>query len=379
MLDEKLEAYASETREDVKQTLRELCVIPAPSHHEEKRAAYVYDWMKRSGAENVTVDGALNVIWPMNVTEDNDISVIMAHTDVVFPDTEALPLTEDEKYFYCPGVSDDTSQLCVLLYAAKYFSDSGRRPKDGVLIVANSCEEGLGNLKGSRAIVDTYGKRIKRFITFDGSVGSLCTTAVGSHRYRVTVRTEGGHSFGSFGNRNAIAYLSSMISTLYDVKVPKKEGTKTTYNVGEIHGGTSVNTIAQEASMLFEYRSDDRECLAQMKNIFDSVVEAYRAMGIGVDVELLGERPCNGTPDPEEWQELKDMVCASALEINGRTPKEGSGSTDANYPLSKDIPAVCTGASRSSGCHTREEKVEIESLYDGMRYALSLLNNFFEE
>ena len=379
MLDEKKEAYALQSREDVKNLLRRLCVIPAPSHHEEKRVYEVKKWMEDNGAGDVFIDSALNVIWPINVTDSNDITVIMAHTDVVFPDTGPLPFSEDEKYFHCPGVGDDTAQLCVLLYAVKYFVINGYTPKDGLLVVANSCEEGLGNLKGSRMIVDTYGKRIKRFITVDGGVGSLCTRAVGSHRYRVTVKTEGGHSYGSFGNRNAIACLSSMISTLYDVKVPSKEDTKTTYNVGQISGGTSVNTIAQEASMLYEYRSDDRECLEKMKNMFESVVNAYRAMGISVEVELLGERPCGGNPDPEIWDELKNMVCDAALQINGKAPKDHSGSTDANYPLSKDIPAVCTGACRGSGTHTREEKVEIESLYRGMRFLLLLLSNFFEE
>ena len=133
-------------------------------------------------------------------------------------------------------------------------------------------EEGLGNLKGCRAIVAKYGSRMDALITFDGfRLDKITNQAVGSHRYRVTVKTEGGHSFGAFGNRNAIAVLSSMISTLYSVKVPQEGNSKTTYNVGIIEGGTSVNTIAQCATMLCEYRSDNVDCLETMRQEFEQI------------------------------------------------------------------------------------------------------------
>ena len=376
-LTQEMEQYVLSTKEDVKQLLREMSVIPAPSHHEELRAEYVKNWMIKEGAVNVTIDDALNVIWPINVTEDNDLYVFMAHTDVVFPDTTPLPFREDEKYFYCPGVGDDTARLAVLLYAARYFFRNGISPKSGVLIVANSCEEGLGNLKGSRKIVDTFGKRIKGLITIDGGLSTIVSTAVGSHRYKVTVKTEGGHSYGAFGNRNAIAYLASMIDTLYDVKVPSKPGTKTTYNVGTIEGGTSVNTIAQEASMLYEYRSDDLECLATMEKMFKNVVEAYRSMGIDVDVELLGERPC-GQEMGQEYEEFLAPVLEAGRDILGVEFARKSGSTDANYPLSKGINAVCIGGCTSYGTHTRGEYLEIESLVPGLRFVLAVMDAFYK-
>ena len=376
-LTNEMEQYVLSTKEDVKQLLREMTVIPAPSHHEEKRVEYVKAWMEREGWEGVYVDEALNVIYPVNVTEDNDLYVFMAHTDVVFPDTTPLPFSEDEKYFYGPGVGDDTGRLAVLLYAAKYFKDNGISPKSGILIVANSCEEGLGNLKGSRKIIDTFGKRVKGLITIDGGLTNVVTKAVGSHRYRVTVRTEGGHSYGAFGNRNAIAYLASMISTLYDVKVPSKEGTKTTYNVGSIEGGTSVNTIAQEASMLYEYRSDDIECLALMEKMFKSVIEAYSNMGIEVEVELLGERPC-GQEMGAEYEEFIAPVMEAGRDILGVEFGRKSGSTDCNYPLSKGIPAICIGGCNSFGAHTREEYLEIESLVPGLRFVLAVMDAFYK-
>ena len=122
--------------------------------------------------------------------------------------------------------------------------------------MCNAGEEGLGNLKGVRKICEDYGGRIKSFCTFDSSLSSIVDRAVGSKRFRVKVRTRGGHSYNDFGNDNAIAGLASLVGKLYKIQVP--EGGKTTYNVGMISGGTSVNTIAQEAEMLYEFRSDKR-------------------------------------------------------------------------------------------------------------------------
>ena len=145
--------------------------------------------------------------------------------------------------------------------------------------MANSCEEGLGNLKGSKQIMKDFEGRIKEFYTFDGKYPGLVDRCVGSHRYEVICETEGGHSYGAFGNNNAIAELAKLITKLYEVKVPVKENTKTTYNVGSIEGGTSVNTIAQQAKMLYEYRSDDAECVELMKNTFEKLVAEANAEG----------------------------------------------------------------------------------------------------
>lgn len=377
-LTESMEQYVLSTKDDVQQLIRDLAVIPAPSHHEDLRVDFVKNWMEQQGAEGVYVDEAKNVIWPINIKEENDIYVFMAHTDVVFPDTTPLPFKEDDEYMYCPGVGDDTARLAVLLYAAKYFHDNNRKPAGdyGVLVIANACEEGLGNLDGTRNIIKNFGSRVKGFYTVDGGLGAIVTTAVGSHRYRVTVRTEGGHSYGAFGNRNAIAYLASMIDTLYKMKVPAKAGTKTTYNVGTIEGGTSVNTIAQEASMLYEYRSDDRECLATMKNMFEKVVEAYRAMGIEVEVTLLGERPC-GAEFGEDYEEFLEHTMECGRDILGVEFSRKSGSTDANIPLSKGIFAVCVGGCNSVGAHTREEYLDKASLVPGIRFVLALMSKYF--
>lgn len=358
--------------------LAELGQIPAPSNHEEKRAQFVCGWFHKNGASQAFIDEALNVVCPIGVTETNPVTVFMAHLDVVFPDTTPLPLKVQDGRMCCPGIGDDTANLAALLLTAKYMLEQGLQPVDGkgFLFVANAGEEGLGNLKGSRKICESYAGRIVEFCSFDGYFAGLTRDAVGSERYRVEVRTEGGHSFGCFGNRNAIAYLSSMIDTLYELKPPVSK-TRTTYNVGTIKGGTSVNTIAQQAEMLYEYRSDSAADLDFMRRHFNAVVEAYRTKGITVQVELLGQRPCSGDVDPEKLEALSRRIGGAVAAYSGVTPAVMAGSTDCNIPLSLGIPAVCVGAVDGAGAHTREEYVLIDSLVKGYRCAFACILPYF--
>ena len=373
-LNQEMENYALSVQEEIKQIIRDMCAIPAPSHHEEKRAEFCKKWFEDNGFENVSIDAALNVLAPVNVTSDNKITIYMAHTDTVFPELTPLPFSEDNGFMYSPGVTDDTANLAVLMVCARYFKDNFKGGKDGVLFVANSCEEGLGNLKGSRQIMADFAARTKEFITIDGtSLDRIVTCAVGSHRYKVTVKTEGGHSYGNFGNRNAIAVLSSMISLLYSVKVPVEGNSKTTYNVGTISGGTSVNTIAQDACMMYEYRSDNKNCLAKMQKMFEQAVETFRCTGIEVDVEKVGDRPCSGSIDETAFAALKNRISRAIKETLSMDSREASSSTDANMPLSLGIPAVCISGCRGAGCHTREEKLEKASLLPGCRLLLDVI------
>ena len=369
--------YIEEHRQEAFDLLIELAQIPAPSNYEEKRATFCKDWLEKQGAKNVYVDEALNVVYPVGCTGGNDLVVYMAHSDVVFPDTDPLPLRIEDGRIYCPGVGDDTANLVALLTVAKYIAQHDVKTGDrGVLIVVNSGEEGLGNLKGSRKIMADYGSRIREFITLDGGLNGGVNRAVGSKRYRIGIDTEGGHSYGAFGNRNAIAYLASMIDALYTMKVPPKG--KTTYNVGTISGGTSVNTIAQHAEMLYEFRSDERESLAIMEEHLNAAVALYRAKGVTVTVDLVGDRPCSANVDEEKEKALMDRAAAAAMHHTGKKMNFHAGSTDCNIPLSMGIPAICVGCYNGRGAHTREEYVEIDSLLPGLKIAFELLLHHFE-
>lgn len=368
--------YIEDHSQEAYELLLTLGKIPAPSNHEEKRAEFCKKWLEDQGAKGVYIDEALNVVYPIGCDDGKPIIVFMAHTDVVFPDMDELPLVVEEGKVKAPGIGDDTANLCALLFAGKYFAEQKiESEKYGILIVANSGEEGLGNLRGSRQICKTYGDRIEEFISFDGYMTGILNDAVGSKRYRVEVLTEGGHSFMAFGNRNAIVYLSSMIHTLYDIKVPVTKQ-KTTFNVGMINGGTSVNTIAQQAEMLYEFRSDSEDDLETMDAHFMAVLESYRKKGIDINIEILGERPCSGKIDPEKMKSLSSRSNEIILKHFGKAPKQGAGSTDCNIPLSLGIPSVCFGTCTGGGAHTREEWVDIDSLVPGYKIAFEMILSY---
>lgn len=249
-------------------------------------------------------------------------------------------------------------------------------PKQGILFVASSGEEGLGNLKGVRQLMKDYEGKISELVAIDGSYDSIVNQAVGSLRYRVGVHTEGGHSYGKFGNQNAIQTLSSMINTLYTYKVPKPG--KSTYNVGTITGGTSINTIAQYAEMRFEYRSDVRESLASMNQFFQSVIEAYRNMEhVQIECELLGERPCTGDVNPEKQTALENKALDLMEAFTGKRPQCYSGSTDSNIPLSVGVPSICFGGHMGTGAHTREEFLNVKDLKLGMLIVGAFMETYF--
>ena len=371
--------FVNENIDSFYNVLKELCLIPAPSHHEEKRAEYCKNLLDSFGAKGVYIDEAKNVIYPLNADDSNELTVFVAHTDTVFPDMEPLPYKEEDGNIFCPGVGDDTASAVALMFVAKYFIENNIKPENGILFVCNSCEEGLGNLKGTRQLFKDFEGRIKEFISFDSAtLHKIASECVGSHRYEVTVKTKGGHSFGAFGNKNALAELSKIITKIYEINVPEKEGSKTTYNVGEVSGGTSVNTIAQEAKMLCEYRSDDAKCLEIMRKKFEEIFTAAKSDEVSVFVELIGKRPCSEID--VSLQEDLILRCEKIMLSDGESEVIRSlSSTDCNIPLSMGIPAVAVGTYIGGGAHTREEYVVKNSLAPGLSRAIKFVYELTKE
>ena len=369
--------YIESHHQETLDLLIELAQIPAPSNHEEKRAEFCKEWLTAQGCRGVYIDEALNVIYPVGVTENNPVAVVMAHSDVVFPDTEPLPLTISDGKIHCPGIIDDTANAVALMAAAKYIGQNNFIPKDtGLLLVVNSGEEGLGNLKGVRQIAKDFEGRITELISFDDKNSHGVNKAVGSKRYEITISTEGGHSFNDFGNRNAIAIMASLINKLYDVKLPPKG--KTTYNVGLISGGTSVNTIAQKAAMLYEFRSDERESLLYMEDHLKSVIYDFEKSGTDITVTLVGDRPCAAEVNPDKQHALEARAHEANLKYYGTKIDFGPGSTDCNIPLSLGIPSICIGCCNGQGAHTREEFMESDSLDGGTKIAFEMILHYFK-
>jgi len=201
--------------------------------------------------------------------------------------------------------------------------------------------------------------------------------AVGSERWRVKVTTIGGHSYGAFGNPNAIAYLAKLIGVLDAQPVPTMEGRKTTYNFGTISGGTSVNTIAQNAEMLYEYRSDEFAHLAQMREQLKKAVAECECDKAHYELEIVGERPCGVDVDPAAEEALLARCHAAVETVTGKAPGRRASSTDANIPFSLGVPAVTFGLYIGKGAHTREEWIEIDSIYTGLKIGMNTVMPHF--
>ena len=363
------QAFAKEHEEELLTLIRELAVIPAPSHHEEKRAEYCLAWLHKNVSRDAYIDDAKNVICILGDPSKPAV-LLMAHTDIVFDESIPLKVTEQDGKLFCPGIGDDTAHVAMILLCAKYTAMNP--PKDTrIIFCANSCEEGQGNLKGCRALMERFGKELSQMITFDGYRELLNVKAVGSSRYRIVVDTEGGHSLWNFGNANAIAVMAELISALQQIPLPKED--ITTFNFGNISGGTTVNSIAQHCELLYEFRSDNAENLAYMKENFNSVIEKFKER-YQVTVTSIGERPCGKNVDPKAQQALIERVESVLKEIT--EPKRTSGSTDANLPLSMGIPAVCPGFIQGDKLHTTEEYVVKDSLAPGLRAALKLTDSY---
>src|SRR5699024_8431806 len=174
----------------------------APTRHEERRAEFCKAWFTEQGADEVWIDKQKNTICAVDCDKYEDIVVFMAHTDVVFDDQTELPMQRQGNKLFAPGIGDDTANLVNLMMSAKYILREKKKLKKGILFVANSCEEGLGNLDGCKAIFDNFGDRIKEFYSFDGYMSQCTSVPVGSYRYRISVKEDGGHSYLDFGKKN---------------------------------------------------------------------------------------------------------------------------------------------------------------------------------
>ena len=372
--------------------LKELGRIPAPPRHEERRAEYVENWLKglilnteinSTLSENcetlfdaVRTDQMHNVIAEIGCKENCPVLIFAAHTDVVFDITDELPMREDKGRLYAPGIGDDTANLVNLLMTLKCAAKFrwGRNTGCGLVFAADSCEEGLGNLDGARELMKHYGDRVRCFVSFDTHIGKVCSGAVGSHRYKISVRTDGGHSYFDFGAPNAIEHAAELICELYAQDLP--EETRTTVNVGTVHGGTSVNSIAQSAEFTYEYRSESEKCLQTMADNLKKMLQEKQDDGWDICCETLGIRPGSEFVDAAASRQLNRLTEQNVrivAEYNIGVTDRNAFSTDSNIPLSMGIPANTIGTAVGDGMHTMEEWIEMEGQKKGMRIAAEVV------
>lgn len=385
--------YIKQNMNLLHRTLEELTEIAAPSNQESKRADYCVEWIKQHIGETPLRQACDNVIlaYP-RLEEGRKYTFLMAHLDTVFPVDTILKIEKDGNKWSCPGIGDDTANVAILLLLAKYVFEIRPDLQEGILFAFDVGEEGLGNLRGSRELIDSYGEYCKKLISFDLYQNKIYTTCVGSIRYRITINTQGGHSFFDFGKENAIALMAHLIEQIYEDKTGIFADEFLTYNVGVIEGGTSVNTIAQDCSMQFEFRSTCAESLLTASMHFQQMLKQLEenTKNAAVACRILGERPCARSSDNEGNEtnagyavnnintiiEEMAVACETAIkEVTGHTPERSAASTDCNYPLSKGIPSICVGLVRGGGAHTLEEWIDSDSLAEGLEIAICIMKD----
>ena len=356
----------SKSTEDLVRKLTEVCQIPAPTFHEGSRAAFVADRMRQLGLADVRTDALHNVTGRLRLGEPRPRLLVVAHLDTVFPAETDVTVQRLNGRLHAPGVGDNAASMGCMLHVASQLS-SLALPGE-VIFAASVGEEGNGNLRGMRELMQRYGQQIDGVIAVDGRLGGVVTQAVGSRRYQIQVRGPGGHSWGDFGRPSAVHELARIVSRLSDVTPPKQP--RTTFNVGILRGGNSVNSIAAEASAEVDLRSIDPQALDKLDREFhQGLAEIEVPADVHLDVEEIGARPVGVTPQ-DNWLA---QAAARALRAVDQQPAMISSSTDANIPMAAGLPAVGFGVYRGTGAHTLKERLEIASLATGAQALLLLI------
>ena len=356
--------------------------IPAPTFEEHQRAKFIQRYFLEMGVKDVLLDDVGNVYALINGRGEKAPLVVSAHLDTVFPIDTNLTLSCSQEKIHGPGIGDNSLGLAGLfgLYWALSEANVGQNPKPtlagDVWLVANVSEEGLGNLMGMKAVVNRFREEVLAYLVLEGmSSGQIYHRGLGVRRYQISVHTKGGHSWVDYGNPSAIHELAELMVKIKNLDFPAEP--QTSYNVGVISGGTTVNTIAAEASLQLDLRSVSPIALGRVSNQVEVLVEQANQKGgedIHVIFEVIGERPAGEIPADHP---LVKLAVERHL-ANGLRPGLKIGSTDANEPLSRGYPAICMGLTTGGGSHTRGEFIDTQPIGQGMAILVDFVQAVFQ-
>lgn len=356
--------------------LRNITEVEAPPFKEKTRAAYVLKRFKEVGLTNATLDSVGNVVGIRKGSGKGPTLLVSAHLDTVFPEGTDVKVKEQNGRLLAPGIGDDTRGLAVIISWIKALNEHKVATVGDIMFVANVGEEGLGNLRGMKALFNEH-KNIDGMVGLEPGEGDkVLTQGTGSHRYEVSFKGPGGHSFGAFGKvPSAIHAMGRAIAHIGDVQVPTDP--KTTFTVGTVSGGTSVNTIAGDAKMAVDIRSNATPSLLEAeKNIMAAIAKGveqenarWKSEGkITFDAKLIGDRPAGVTPK-------ESVIVQTALEsiaLAGGKGETRAGSTDANVPMSLNIPAIVLGSGgKSGGAHSLKEWYDPTDAWKGSQISFT--------
>jgi acetylornithine deacetylase/succinyl-diaminopimelate desuccinylase-like protein len=340
-----------------------LTQIAAPPFMEDERARFYADMLREAGVDTVYIDDVGNVVGLRRGTRGDRTVALGGHLDTVFPEGTDVTVKQRGDTLFAPGIGDDTRGLIVVLTVLRALNEADVRTEADLLFIGTVGEEGLGDLRGVKHLFGERGPQIDSWIAVDGGgIGRIVNRGLGSHRYRVTFEGPGGHSWGAFGLANP-AHAMSRAVRLFDDAASAfvSQGPRTSFNVGRIGGGTSVNSIPFSVWMEVDMRSESPERLAGIDSILQASIHAgleeqnkLRRHGdaLTVTVEMIGDRP-SGVGDPNS--PLVSRAAASAR-LLGSAPSLGVGSTDSNIPISLGITAITIGrGGAGSGGHSLRE------------------------
>jgi tripeptide aminopeptidase len=355
----------------------QVCEIPAPPFHEEKRGLELKRLFEELHLHDVRIDKAGNVIGVRPGKSAHPNLVFSAHLDTVFPEGTNVKVTRSGDLMKGPGIGDDCRGLALMLSVIRSLDEGHVEIPGTITFVADVGEEGLGDLRGMKSLFfDSLKGQIDKFISVDGTGLGITHIGVGSNRSKVTFKGPGGHSYGAFGMANPIQAMGRAIAKIDAFQVPANP--KTTFNVGRVGGGTSVNAIPFEAWMEVDMRSADVAALKELDNKFHAAIkeaveeENARWNGRGAvtaSAELVGMRPAGQTPKDNPIVQTA-MAVSRAMQID-EVLREGS--TDSNVPMNLGIPAITiSGGGTGTGAHSLNESFDGKDAWRGTQRAILL-------
>jgi tripeptide aminopeptidase len=348
--------------------------IASPSFHEQEIAAYIHNRFSSTNCKDTVMDSSGNVFTKISGIKSNHPIVVSAHMDTVHPLGTNLEITEKDDRIIGPSIGDNSLGLAALLTLLKYFSELQITPQQDVWLVANTCEEGLGNLEGIKAVVNRFKGNPSAYIILEGiGLGNITTQGLSVKRFQANFQTDGGHSWADFGRPSAIHEMVHTIEKILALPIP--ETCKTTLNVGKVEGGKSINSIAAEASFEIDVRSEQNKVLQTFCQNIIQVVNSARSSDLRVDTKIIGERPGGAIAATNPLVEK----AVDAHKVFDVQPKLTSGSTDANIPLSLGYPAICIGLTEGGHSHSHNEYISIPPIRKGLSILIYLLNLLWQK
>ena len=361
-------AIADAYLEPIIEATSDLTGIPAPSNDEVDRAQAVQKLLQGEGYSDVAMDEIFNVTGRIPGKDRSKCLLIAAHTDTVFPRDVDLTVTRNEDTLHGPGIGDNTVAVATVAMLKRAFEELGETPAIDIVVTGNVGEEGLGDLRGMKAVCAALSDMVGAIAVEGHALGSVTHDAVGSRRYRVTVTGAGGHSWGQAGTPSAIHHLARMIAAMDDIPLTKKP--KTSFNAGIVEGGISVNTIAPEAVAVLDMRSTSGEALEALVSEVDAILAMPAPAGIEVACEVVGDRPAGSQPGDSPLVQIADSVLH---ELGISNVRHEPGSTDANVPIALGIPAICIGVTTGAYAHREDEYIIISPIPQGFAHLITVI------